>query len=160
MSQSKVKPVPEGYRSVTPYMIVDDAARALDFYARIFGARERMRMPAPGGKVGHAEITIGDSVIMLSDEAPEMGARGPRAFGGSPVSIHLYVEDVDVTVKAAIASGAKLIAPVEDKFYGDRSGTIADPFGHHWHVATHREDVSPEEMARRAAGTGKSAAEM
>jgi PhnB protein len=96
-----------------------------------------MRMPVPGGKVGHAEITIGDSVIMLSDEAPEMGARGPRAFGGSPVSIHLYVEDVDVTVKA-----------------------VEDPFGHHWHVATHREDVSPEEMARRAAGTGKSAAGM
>jgi PhnB protein len=133
MSSSKVKPVPDGYRSVTPYMIIDGAASALEFYARVFGAKERMRMPAPGGKVGHAEITIGDSVIMLSDEAPEM----------------------DATVKAAMAAGARVIAPVENKFYGDRSGTIEDPFGHHWHVATHTEDVSPEEMARRAAAMSK-----
>jgi PhnB protein len=156
MSKSKVKPVPKGYRSVTPYMIVDGATRALDFYARVFGAKERMRMPAPGGKVGHAEFTIGDSVIMLADEAPDMGARGPRAFGGSPVSVHLYVNDVDATVKTAVAEGAKVVAPIDDKFYGDRSGTIEDPFGHHWHVATHKEDVSPDEMARRAAAMGKS----
>jgi PhnB protein len=152
---TKVKPVPEGYHRVTPYLIVDGAAKALDFYRSIFGARERMRMPAPGGKVGHAEIAIGDSVIMLADEHPEIGARAPRAFGGSPVSIHLYVDDVDTTVKAAVGAGAKLLRPVEDQFYGDRSGTIEDPFGHHWHVATHKEDVAPDEMERRAAAKGK-----
>ncbi|MGH7320699.1 MAG: VOC family protein [Candidatus Rokuibacteriota bacterium] len=147
----KVKSVPEGYHSATPYLIVDGAAKALDFYTRVFGATERMRMGGPGGKVGHAEISIGDSVIMLADEHPEMGARGPRAFGGSPVSVMLYVEDVDATVKTALAEGAKLLRPVEDKFYGDRSGSIEDPFGHHWHVSTHIEDVPPDEMERRAA---------
>jgi PhnB protein len=152
---TKVKPVPEGYHRVTPYLIVDGAAKALDFYRSVFGATERMRMPAPGGKVGHAEIAIGDSVIMLADEHPEIGARAPRAFGGSPVSIHLYVDDVDTTVKAAVGAGAKLLRPVEDQFYGDRSGTIEDPFGHHWHVATHKEDVAPDEMERRAAAKGK-----
>jgi PhnB protein len=152
---TKVKPVPEGYHRVTPYLIVDGAAKALDFYRNVFGATERMRMPAPGGKVGHAEIAIGDSVIMLADEHPEIGARAPRAFGGSPVSIHLYVDDVDTTVKAAVGAGAKLLRPVEDQFYGDRSGTIEDPFGHHWHVATHKEDVAPDEMERRAAAKGK-----
>jgi PhnB protein len=151
MSQGKVRPVPEGYHSVTPYLIVDGAARALDFYRQVFGATERMRMPGPGGKVGHAEITIGDSVIMLADEHPEMGARGPRAFGGSPVTVMLYVEDVDATVRSALAAGAKPVQPVTDKFYGDRSGTIEDPFGHQWHVSTHVEDVPPDEMARRAA---------
>ncbi len=155
MSRGKVKPVPEGYHSATPYLIVDGAARALDFYKRVFGAQERMRMPGPGGKVGHAEITIGDSVLMLADEHPEMGARGPRALGGSPVSVVLYVEDVDATVKAAVAAGAKLLQPVADKFYGDRSGTIEDPFGHHWHVSTHVEDVPPDEMGRRAAAAAK-----
>ena len=148
---SAIKPIPDGYRQVTPYLIVDGAARALDFYAKAFGAVERMRMAAPGGKVGHAEIQVGDSVIMLADEHPEMGARGPRAFGGSPVSIHLYVADVDATVKAAVAAGAKVIRPVENQFYGDRSGTLEDPFGHHWHVSTHVEDVPHEELARRAA---------
>ncbi|HWC03038.1 MAG TPA: VOC family protein [Methylomirabilota bacterium] len=155
MSKTQVKPVPHGYHSVTPYLIVDGAAKALDFYGRVFGATERMRMPGPGGKVGHAEIGIGDSVIMLADEHPEMGARGPRAFGGSPVSIMLYVADVDATVKTAVAAGAKLLRAVEDKFYGDRSGSIEDPFGHHWHVSTHTEDVPPEEMARRAAAMAK-----
>jgi PhnB protein len=155
MSPHQVKPVPEGYRSVTPYMIVDGAARALDFYARVFGAQERMRMPAPGGRVGHAEIRIGDSVIMLADEHPEMGARAPGHYGGSPVSIHLYVPDVDATVRAAATAGAKVIRAVQDQFYGDRSGTIEDPFGHHWHVATHKEDVGAEEMARRAAALGQ-----
>ena len=148
---SPVKAVPDGYRSVTPYLIIDGAARALDFYKHALGAVERMRMPSPGGKVGHAEIQIGDSVIMLADEHPEMGARGPRAFGGSPVSIHLYVPDVDATVKAAVAAGAKLIRPVENQFYGDRLGSIEDPFGHHWHVSTHVEDVPPDELTRRAA---------
>jgi PhnB protein len=156
VSKAKVKPVPKGYHSVTPYLIVDEGTKALDFYAKAFGAKERMRMPAPGGRIGHAEITIGDSVIMLADEAPEMGARAPRAFGGSPVGIHIYVPDVDATVQAAMAEGAKLLAPVEDKFYGDRSGSVEDPFGHKWYVATHKEDVQPEEMARRAAAMGKS----
>jgi PhnB protein len=155
MSKHKVEPVPEGYHSVTPYLIVDGAAKALDFYKRVFGATERMRMPGPDGKVGHAEISIGDSVIMLADEHPEMGVRGPRAFGGSAVSVMLYVGDVDTTVKTAVASGAKLLQPVEDKFYGDRSGTIEDPFGHHWHVSTHIEDVPPDELKRRAAAAMK-----
>jgi len=155
MSRGKVRPIPEGYHSLTPYLIVDGAAKALDFYARAFGARELMRMPGPGGKVGHAEIRIGDSVVMLADEHPEVGARGPRTFGGSPVSLMLYVEDVDATVKSALAAGARLLRPVEDKFYGDRSGTIEDPFGHQWHLSTHVEDVPPDEMERRAAATAK-----
>jgi PhnB protein len=155
MSKGKVKPVPDGYHSATPYLIVDGAARALDFYKRAFGAVERMRMPGPAGKIGHAEISIGDSVIMLADEHPEMGARGPRAFGGAAVSLHLYVADADVTVKEALAAGATLVRPVEDKFYGDRMGTIEDPFGHRWHVSTHQEDVPPDELARRAAAMAK-----
>jgi PhnB protein len=156
MSSSKVKPIPEGYPKVSPYLIVDGAAKALDFYVRVFYATERMRMPSPGGKVGHAEISLGGSVIMLADEHPEIGARGPRAFGGSPVSLMLYVDDVDATVKAAVAAGATVIRPVENKFYGDRTGTIEDPFGHHWHLATHIEDVPPDEMERRAAAMAKS----
>jgi PhnB protein len=157
MRKSKVKPVPKGYHSVTPYLIVDGAARALDFYQRVFGATERMRMPGPGGKVGHAEIQIGDSVVMLADEHHDAGARGPRTLGGTPVSVVLYVADVDATVTAAVAAGARVLQPVEDKFYGDRSGAIEDPFGHHWHVSTHREDVPPDELARRAAALAKSA---
>ena len=156
MSPGKVKPVPEGYHSVTPYLIIDGATRALDYYKRVFGATERMRMPGPNGKIGHAEISIGDSVIMMADEHPEMGARAPRAFGGAAVSIMLYVNDVDATVKAALAEGAKLLQPIEDKFYGDRTGSIEDPFGHHWHIGTHKEDVPPEEMQRRAAAMAKS----
>jgi PhnB protein len=155
MGQSKVKAIPTGYHNVMPYLVVDGGAKALDFYKRVFHAKERMRMPGPDGKVGHAELIIGDSVIMLADEHPEMGARGPRAFGGTAVSLHLYVEDADATVKAALGAGAKLLRPVEDKFYGDRSGTIEDPFGHHWHVATHKEDVPPDEMTRRAAAMAK-----
>lgn len=153
---SNVKPVPEGYHNVTPYLIVNGAARALDFYKRVFGATERMRMAGPDGKVGHAEIGIGDSVIMLADEHPEMGARAPGAFGGAAVSIMLYVDDVDATVKTAVAQGAKVVRAIEDKFYGDRTGTIEDPFGHHWHVGTHKEDVPPDEMQRRAAAMAKS----
>lgn len=153
---SPVKPIPDGYRSVAPYLIIDGAAKALDFYKKAFGATERMRMPGPGGKVGHAEIQLGDCVVMLADEHPEMGARGPRAFGGSAVSLHLYVADVDAVVKASVAAGAKLIRPVENQFYGDRLGTIEDPFGHHWHISTHVEDVPLDELTRRAAAMGKS----
>jgi PhnB protein len=155
MSKGKVNAVPKGYSTATPYLIIDGAAKALDFYKRIFGAKEKMRMPAPGGKVGHAEIVIGNSMIMLADEHPEMGARSPRAFGGSGVGIMLYVEDVDSTVKKAVAEGARLVQPVEDKFYGDRTGTIEDPWGHSWHVGTHKEDVSDEEIKRRLAKMGK-----
>ena len=153
----KVKAVPDGYHNVTPYLIIAGAARALDYYKRVFGATEHMRMPGADGKIGHAEITIGDSMIMLADEHPQMGARAPGAFGGAAVSIMLYVSDVDATVKAAVAEGAKVLQPVEDKFYGDRMGTIEDPFGHHWHVGTHKEDVPPDELKRRAAALAKSA---
>jgi PhnB protein len=149
------KPVPDGYHSVTPYLIVDGAAAALDFYQRIFGAKERMRMPGPGGKVMHAEIEIGDSMIMLADEFPQTGALGPGSVGGSPVLIALYVEDVDAVVGAAVAAGAQVERPVQDQFYGDRSGTITDPFGHRWTVATHIEDVPEDEMRRRMAAMGE-----
>jgi PhnB protein len=148
---AKVKPIPEGYHNVTPYLIVDGAAKAIDFYRKVFAASEKMRMAAPGGKVGHAELTIGDSMIMLADEHPEMDNRGPHAFKGAAVSLMVYVPDVDATVKTALASGAKVVRPVENQFYGDRMGTIEDPFGHRWYVATHVEDVPPEEMAKRAA---------
>jgi PhnB protein len=146
---SKVKPIPEGYGAVTPYLIIDGAARAIDFYRKAFGATERMRFDAPGGKIGHAEIEIADSVVMLADEHPEMGYRGPRSVGGSPVSLMLYVEDVDQVVPRAIGAGAKVKQPLEDKFYGDRSATLEDPFGHVWTVSTHVEDVAPDEMKRR-----------
>src|SRR5712691_4483892 len=146
-----VKPIPDGYSSVTPYLIVDGAAKAIDFYRHAFGAIERYRLGGPDGRVGHAELTIGGSVIMLADEHPEMGALGPRSVGGSPVGIHLYLEDVDAAIDRAVATGAKLINPVENKFYGDRMGTIEDPFGHRWYVTTHIEDVPHDEIARRAA---------
>ena len=148
---AKVKPIPEGYHNVTPYLIIDGAAKAIDFYKKVFGATEKMRMPSPGGKVGHAELTLGDSMIMLADEHPDMGHRAPHAYGGSAVSLMVYVPDVDATVKSAIAGGAKVVRQVENQFYGDRMGTIEDPFGHQWYVATHVEDVPPEEMAKRAA---------
>jgi PhnB protein len=147
---SKAKFIPEGYNTVTPYLIVEGAARALAFYKKAFGAKEVMRFDGPDGKVGHAEIRIGNSPIMLADEFPDMGAKGPQAFGGSPVSLHLYVEDVDGLAKQAVAAGAKLTRPVEDQFYGDRLGSVTDPFGHVWHIATHKEDLSPEEMKKRA----------
>ena len=154
MSRS-VKPIPDGYHTATPYLIVNDAAAALEFYKNAFGATERLRIPAPGGKIGHAEITIGDSPIMLADEHPEIGARSPQSFGGSPVSIMLYVEDVDAFVKRAVAAGAKVVRPVQDQFYGDRSGTLADPAGHVWHVATHTEDLSLEEIKQRGEALAK-----
>jgi PhnB protein len=146
-----VNPIPDGYPRVTPYLIVDGGNAAIDFYASVLGATERMRMSGPDGKVGHAEIEIGDSVIMLADEHPEMDALGPKTVGGTPVSIHVYVEDADGAFERAIEAGAKALRAVEDKFYGDRSGSFEDPFGHHWHVATHVEDVPPDEMAKRAA---------
>jgi PhnB protein len=146
-----VRPIPEGYHSVTPYLILDDATRALEFYKKAFGAVELMRMPAPGGKIGHAEIKIGDSPIMLADESPEMGHRSARTLGGSPISLMVYVEDVDARVAQAVAAGGKLVRPVANQFYGDRSGGVDDPFGYHWHLATHVEDVPPDELERRAA---------
>jgi PhnB protein len=146
-----VKPIPDGYHSVTPYLILDDAARALEFYKKAFGAVELLRMPAPGGRIGHAEIRIGDSPIMLADESPQMNARSARSFGGSPVSLMVYVENVDALVAQAVAAGGKLVRPVADQFYGDRTGGIDDPFGYHWYLATHVEDVPPDELERRAA---------
>jgi PhnB protein len=145
-----VKPIPDGYHTVTPYLIVKGAAAAIEFYKKAFGATELMRMAGPGGCVMHAEVRIGDSLVMLADESPEMGARGPQTVGGSPVSLCLYVEDVDAVAGRATAAGAKVVRPVQDQFYGDRSGTFSDPFGHVWTIATHKEDVSHEEMKRRA----------
>jgi PhnB protein len=146
-----VKPIPDGYHSVTPYLIIKGAAEAIEFYKKAFGATELFRMPQPDGRIGHAEIKIGDSPIMLSDEFAEMNFQGPDTLGGSSVSLLIYVDDVDSVFKQAIATGAVEQRPVEDKFYGDRGGSLTDPFGHVWHIATHIEDVSPEEMEKRAA---------
>jgi PhnB protein len=146
-----VEPIPEGYPRVTPYLIVDGADAAIDFYKSVLGASERMRMGGEGGKVGHAELEIGNSVVMLADEHPEMDARGPKSVGGTPVGLHVYVEDVDAVFDRATQAGAKALSAVEDKFYGDRMGSFEDPFGHRWHVATHVEDVAPEEMSKRMA---------
>lgn len=145
-----VNPIPEGYHSVTPYLIIKNAADAIDFYKSAFGAIELFRMPQPDGKIGHAEIKIGDSPIMLADEFPEMKYVSPQTLGGSPVSLMIYVEDVDTVFKRAIDAGASEQKPVQDQFYGDRSGSLTDPFGHVWHIATHKEDVAPEEMEKRA----------
>jgi len=144
------KPIPDGYHTATPYLIIDGAGDAIEFYKKAFGATELFRFPMPGGKIGHAEIKIGDSPIMLADEFPEMGHKSPKTLGGSPVSIMIYVEDVDTVFARAITAGGTEQRPVKDQFYGDRSGTLEDPFGHVWHVATHKEDVPAEEMARRA----------
>jgi PhnB protein len=142
--------IPEGYHSVTPYLIVKGAADAIDFYKRAFGATELMRMPTPEGRIGHAEIRIGDSAIMLADEYPEMGYRSPQTLGGAGVSLMVYVDRVDETFKQALANGAKELQPLKDQFYGDRSGTLQDPYGHVWTIATHVEDIPPEELERRA----------
>jgi PhnB protein len=144
-----VKPIPDEFPQVTPYLCVDGAAAAIDFYTSVFGAVERMRMPAPDGRIGHAEVQIGRAVVMLADEYPEMGALSPKTVGGTPVTLMVYVEDVDDVVAKAVAAGAKELRAVENRFYGDRSGEIEDPFGHRWSVATHVEDVPPAEMARR-----------
>jgi PhnB protein len=147
----KAKPIPDGYPQLTPYLCVDDAAGAIEFYKKVFGARERMRLPGPDGRIGHAELQIGNAVLMLSDEHPEFGAQAPKRFGGTPTTLSLYVDDVDAVFERAVAAGAKALRPVENQFYGDRSGQFVDPYGHKWSVATHVEDVGPEEMARRAA---------
>lgn len=145
------KPIPDGYPRVTPYLIVDGAADAIDFYSAVLGASQRGdRMVAPGGKIGHAELALGDSVIMLADEFPEFGVQGPRTVGGTPVTIYVYVEDVDAVFARALELGASEVRAVTDEFYGDRSGQFDDPWGHRWNVATHVEDVPPEEMAERA----------
>jgi PhnB protein len=148
---AKVKPIPDGYPRVTPYLCVNGAAAAIDFYSRVLGATERMRMPGPDGKIGHAELQLGDSVIMLADEFADMGFSSPKTIGGTPMTIHVYVEDVDAVFDQAIKAGATSVEPVKDQFYGDRSGQFEDPFGHRWNVSSHVEDVSPEEMARRGA---------
>lgn len=153
-----VKPIPDGYHSITPYLIIRDAARALDFYKQALGAEELFRMASPDGQIGHAEIKIGNSILMLADEHPEMGYQSPQSYGGTPVSIMLYVEDVDARFQKAVAAGAKVKRPLKDQFYGDRSGTIADPFGHEWTIATHKEDLPPAEIERRAAEAMKQGA--
>lgn len=145
-----VKPIPEGYHAITPYLVVNGAAAAIRFYEQAFGAKELFRMPGAGGKVGHAEMLFGDSPVMLADEHPEMGAVGPRTVGGNPTSLLLYVANCDEVVARAQELGAVIRRPLQDQFYGDRSATLEDPFGHVWTVATHIEDVSPEEMNRRA----------
>jgi PhnB protein len=144
------KPIPDGYHSVTPYMSIKDAARAIEFYKRAFDATERLRLVAPGGEIGHAEIKIGGSVIMLADPCETGPVRSPQALGGSSIGLHVYVEDVDALFARAVDAGAKVVKPVQDQFYGDRTGTLEDPFGHVWFLATHQEEVTPEEIAKRA----------
>jgi PhnB protein len=150
---TKPKPIPDTYRRVTPCLVVQGGAKALEFYAEVFGATERMRFPGPGGTVAHAEIQIGDSVVIIEDEVPEQGSKAPPPGGvaGSPSSLFIYVEDVDAVVARAVELGAILKRPPQDQFYGDRDGHVVDPFGHGWTIATHVEDVAPEEMARRMA---------
>jgi PhnB protein len=147
---TSVQWVPEGYHSITPYLAIDGAADAIAFYKKAFGATEVMRMAGPAGKVGHAEIEIGGSRIMLADEYPDMNFRSPKAYGGSPVGLHLYVADVDAVARQSLAAGARELRPVKDQFYGDRTGSIEDPFGHVWHIATRKEDLSEDELKRRA----------
>lgn len=146
-----VKPIPENYHSVTPYLIVNGAAQAIDFYKQVFGASELFRFPRPDGGIAHAEIKIGDSVLMLADENPQIGAQSPQALGGTSMGLMIYLPDVDQVFERALAAGAKTQQPVENKFYGDRSGAVIDPFGHQWTIATHVEDVSPQEMEKRMA---------
>ena len=145
----QVKTIPEGYHTATPYLILQDAAKALEFYKEAFGAIEIVRMASPDGKVGHAEIKIGDSMLMLGEETLEMGYRGVQSYGGSPISIMLYVEECDALFNQAVAAGAEVKHPLKDQFYGDRSGTVADPFGFQWNLSTHKEDVTPEDMKKR-----------
>lgn len=151
MSQAKVQPIPEGMHSLTPHLVCGGASDAIAFYTRAFNAVELGRLPTPSGRLMHAAMRIGDSMLMLVDEFPEMGALGPTSLKGSPVTIHLYVEDVDATVAQAVAAGAKLTMPVADMFWGDRYGQLQDPFGHHWSVATHQRDLSPEQIRQAAA---------
>lgn len=153
----KVQPIPAGYNVVTPYLAIQGAAAAIEFYKKVFGAKELMRMPGPQGKLGHVEIKVGDSKVMLADESPAMNFLGPQAHNGTPVHIHLYVKNVDATVAKAVELGAKMVREVQDMFYGDRTGSIEDPFGHFWHVATHVRDVTMKEMKRAAEERAKQA---
>lgn len=148
-AKKRAQPVPAGYRTVTPYLVCRGASGAIDFYKRAFGAKEKLRMARPDGKVAHAEIQIGDSRVMLGEEAPEMGARSPETLGGSAGGVLLYVRNVDAFTDKAIAAGATVVMPVQDMFWGDRYGKLKDPFGHEWSVATHKEDLTPKEMAKR-----------
>lgn len=150
VKRAKVDAVPKGFSSITPHLVVSNASKAVEFYKKAFSAKESYRMQMPEGKLSHVELKIGDSKIMLADEAPERGAKSPESFGGSAVSIHLYTKDVDKMVKSAVDNGAKLVRPVENMFYGDRAGMVMDPFGHTWHVATHVENVSPMQLKKRA----------
>ncbi len=147
----KVKPIPEGHHTVTPHLVTRDCAKAIAFYKKAFGAEELFRMPGPGGAIMHAELRIGDSMIYLCDECPDMGAKSPQALSGSPVTMHLYVEDADAAFKRATKAGAEVTMPLADMFWGDRYGQLKDPFGHQWSIATHKEDVPPKEMEKRAA---------
>ena len=146
-----VKPIPDEYPQLTPYICVDGAKEAIEFYEKVFGAKERMQMPGPDGKIGHAELEIGDALLMLADEHPDINVLGPKSVGGTPVVLSLYVEDVDAVFQAALDAGATEVRPLTDQFYGDRSGQFEDPFGHRWSIATHVEDVPPDEMEKRAA---------
>jgi PhnB protein len=154
-TMAKVKPIPDGYHTLTPYLIVKGGVQALDFYKKAFGAVERFRFPGPGGTIGHAEIQIGNSMLMLGDESPQALAQSPQSLKGTTFGLAVYVEDVDAAFKRAVDAGAKVLRPVQDQFYGDRSGTVADPFGHQWTLSTHKEDVSPEEMQKRLAELAK-----
>ena len=156
-AKKRIRPIPAGYHSVTPYLAIKGAAEALEFYKKAFGAKEIMRMPGPGGSIGHAEIRIGDSRIMLADEYAAMDFLSPKQRGGTTVTIHVYMKNVDAAVARASAAGAKVTRPVQDQFYGDRTGSLEDPFGHVWHIATHKEDVSMAELKRRAANLAKQA---
>ena len=153
----QVQPIPAGYTAVTPYLAVRGAAQAIEFYKRAFGAKETMRMPGPGGMIGHAEVTIGGSYVMLADEYEPMGFLSPQARGCTTVHIHLYVKDVDASVARATAAGARVVRPIEEQFYGDRTGSIEDPFGHVWHIATRKVDLSKAELKKRAAEMAKGA---
>lgn len=147
MSQAKVDPIPEGMHSVTPHLVVEGAAAAIEFYKKAFGAVETARMPGPNGKLLHAAVKIGDSTVMLADDFPEMGGLGPKALNGSPVTMHLYVNDADAAFNSAVAAGATVRMPIADMFWGDRYGIVIDPFGHYWSIATHMRDMTPEQMA-------------
>ena len=150
---SRVKPIPSGFHTLTPHLVVKGASKAIEFYKKAFGAEEIGRMPGPDGKsIIHADLKIGDSHVLLVDEFPEMGCRGPESIGGTPVTIHMYVEDVDAAFGKAVAAGAQVKMPLADMFWGDRYGVLADPFGHAWSLATHKEDLSPEEIGKRAQG--------
>jgi uncharacterized glyoxalase superfamily protein PhnB len=150
VAKKKAQPIPAGYRTVTPYLVCRGAADAIDFYKRAFGAKEKVRMPGPDGKVAHAEIQIGDSRLMLGEESLETGAKSPQTLGGSAQSVLLYVKNVDAFANKAVAAGATVVMPIQDMFWGDRYGKLKDPFGHEWSVATHKEDLTPKEMAKRA----------